>query len=121
MGEGAGGGGQNGDHLVPPPLHPLPPKEGRFWKDISEKVRNKFSDYIVQVSTPNHQNVLNFGFWSLDIIWNLKFGVWDFFPDVFESLLHKNSCPLPFIDRRNSGGPHRGNIPRDEVRDFFDP
>ena len=30
MGEGEGGGGQNKDPLVPPPLHPLPPREGRL-------------------------------------------------------------------------------------------
>ena len=28
MGEGAGGGGQNRNRLVPPPLHPLPPEGG---------------------------------------------------------------------------------------------
>ena len=27
MGEGEGGGGQDEDPLVPPPLHPLPPRE----------------------------------------------------------------------------------------------
>jgi hypothetical protein len=30
MGEGEGGGGQNEDLLVPPPLHPLPPKGGEI-------------------------------------------------------------------------------------------
>ena len=30
MGEGEGGGGQDEDLLVPPPLHPLPPKGGEI-------------------------------------------------------------------------------------------
>jgi len=33
MGEGAGGGGQDKDLLVPPPLHPLPPKGGEIFLD----------------------------------------------------------------------------------------
>jgi hypothetical protein len=33
MGEGEGGGGQNEDLLVPPPLHPLPPREGTFLEE----------------------------------------------------------------------------------------
>jgi hypothetical protein len=38
MGEGAGGGGQNTDHLVPPPLHPLPPRGGEiFWRHLRER------------------------------------------------------------------------------------
>jgi len=36
MGEGEGGGGQNKDLLVPPPLHPLPPGEGRFLGGIEK-------------------------------------------------------------------------------------
>ncbi len=36
MGEGEGGGGQNKDPLVPPPLHPLPPREGRLLGGIEK-------------------------------------------------------------------------------------
>jgi hypothetical protein len=36
MGEGEGGGGQNKDPLVPPPLHPLPPREGRLLGGIKK-------------------------------------------------------------------------------------
>jgi len=35
MGEGEGGGGQNKD-LVVPPLHPLPPREGRLLGGIQK-------------------------------------------------------------------------------------
>jgi hypothetical protein len=34
MGEGEGGGGQDEDLLVPPPLHPLPPKGGEIFGRI---------------------------------------------------------------------------------------
>jgi hypothetical protein len=34
MGEGEGGGGQNEDLLVPPPLHPLPPRGGEIYGRI---------------------------------------------------------------------------------------
>jgi hypothetical protein len=34
MGEGEGGGGQNEDLLVPPPLHPLPPRGGEIFGRI---------------------------------------------------------------------------------------
>jgi len=34
MGEGEGGGEQDEDLLVPPPLHPLPHREGRFFARI---------------------------------------------------------------------------------------
>jgi len=30
-GEGGGGGGQDEDPLVPPPLHPLPPRGGEIF------------------------------------------------------------------------------------------
>ena len=32
MGEGEGGGGQYEDLLVPPPLHPLPPRGGEIFR-----------------------------------------------------------------------------------------
>jgi len=35
MGEGEGGGGQDKDPLVPPPLHPLPPRGGEILRRIS--------------------------------------------------------------------------------------
>jgi hypothetical protein len=31
-------------NLVPPPLHPLPPREGKFLGAHFENVRDKFSD-----------------------------------------------------------------------------
>jgi len=34
MGEGEGGGGQDGNPLVPPPLHPLPPRGGEIFGRI---------------------------------------------------------------------------------------
>jgi len=34
MGEGEGGGGQIEDLLVPPPLHPLPPRGGEIFGRI---------------------------------------------------------------------------------------
>lgn len=34
MGEGQGGGGQN--EFSPPPLHPLPPREGRFLGNLAQ-------------------------------------------------------------------------------------
>jgi len=34
MGEGEGGGGQDKDPLVPPPLHPLPPRGGEILRRI---------------------------------------------------------------------------------------
>ena len=34
MGEGEGGGGQDEDALVPPPLHPLPPRGGEIFGRI---------------------------------------------------------------------------------------
>jgi len=48
MGEGAGGGGQNRGHSVPPPLHPLPRWGGElFGLDFQENVRDKFLNSIV--------------------------------------------------------------------------
>ncbi len=34
MGEGEGGGGQDEDLLVPPPLHPFPPRGGEIFGRI---------------------------------------------------------------------------------------
>jgi len=34
MGEGEGGGGQDEDLLIPPPLHPLPPRGGEIFGRI---------------------------------------------------------------------------------------
>ena len=49
MGEGTGGGGQKrfGPSLVPLSFFPSHRGEGRFFKMISEKVRDEFSDFIV--------------------------------------------------------------------------
>ena len=47
MGEGAGGQNQFSPGLVPPPLHPLPPKGGEILGGHSDKVRDKFSDFMV--------------------------------------------------------------------------
>jgi hypothetical protein len=37
MGEGKGGGGQD-EYLFPPPLHPLPPREGRFFGEYVKSI-----------------------------------------------------------------------------------
>jgi hypothetical protein len=47
MGEGKGGGGQ---HKLPPPLHPLPPGEGRFLGGFFQNVRRKFLDFGREIS-----------------------------------------------------------------------
>ncbi|MBP1699256.1 MAG: hypothetical protein H6Q41_4444 [Deltaproteobacteria bacterium] len=44
MGEGEGGGGQNKNHLVPPPLHPLPRWGG-------EKVSECFRRFYLVTTT----------------------------------------------------------------------
>ncbi len=39
MGEDEGGGGQDEDLLVPPPLHPLPcAGRGNFWMNMSNQL-----------------------------------------------------------------------------------
>jgi hypothetical protein len=44
---GAGGGGQIRTLWSPLPFIPSHRREGRFLEDISEKVRDKFSDFLV--------------------------------------------------------------------------
>jgi hypothetical protein len=48
MGEGEGGGGQN--EFSPPPLHPLPPGEGRFFEEyvssIMDSLVNPFGHFL---------------------------------------------------------------------------
>ena len=41
MGEGEGGGGQNKDLLVPPPLRPLPPKGGEIFGESTIKCQKE--------------------------------------------------------------------------------
>jgi hypothetical protein len=46
MGEGAGGGGQDRDLLVPPPLYFLPRRGGEFLSLGLESVRDILSDFL---------------------------------------------------------------------------
>jgi hypothetical protein len=84
MGEGAGGGGQDKDCLVPPPLHPLPPKGGEILGNISKmleinsqaqlrrdsmtEIRNSQKTIL---QTLRGESVGSFDRWILEIIWNL--------------------------------------------------
>ena len=61
MGEGEGGGEQL--NLYPPHLNPLPPGERKYF------LRNS------NILGPKLWAV---GIWSLDIIWDLEFVIWNF-------------------------------------------
>jgi len=49
MGEGAGGGVQNRDHLVPPPFCPLPPEEGRYFVVVSKMLEINSQTFGVNI------------------------------------------------------------------------
>ena len=44
-----GGGGYNKDPLVPPPLHPLPPGEGRFLGCIEKMLEENSHIFSVRI------------------------------------------------------------------------
>jgi hypothetical protein len=46
MGEGEGGGGQNEDLWVPPPLHPLPPRGGEIFGSICLVNYGHLSEFV---------------------------------------------------------------------------
>jgi hypothetical protein len=68
MGEGEGGGGQDENPLVPPPLHPLPPRGGEIFGRIcliNYGLLSKFEDHlmILDVTTailPQRVHMLSF-------------------------------------------------------------